>query len=247
MFLSIVMPAFNEAANIATVLDEHIAVAKRLAEPVKAWEIVCLDDGSSDRTASVVRHASDIEPRLRLIVHDRNMGIYRSFTDLYHAARGTHIYATGSDGQWPAENLPSMLDAIGKGADLVVGQRINRSSVYTKWRQVVSYLFNAIPTLLFGVSTGDAGSVKLGIADIFRLPTTSRSPFAEAERIVLAARLGHRITFVPIRFRPRTGGRALGAKFPLVLASCIDCVKVLFLYWGSRLFGRSASHAQPHS
>jgi hypothetical protein len=82
--------------------------------------------------------------------------------------------------------------------------------------------------LLFGVETGDAGSIKLGSRAIFQMPLVSRSPFAEAERIVSAQRLGYRVASVPIRFLPRSSGKALGAGFKNILDSLRDCLKVRF-------------------
>ena len=92
---------------------------------------MCLDDGSQDGTAEIVSRLSEHTKNVRLVVHTENMGIHQSLVDLYLNARGTHFYFTGSDGEWPAENLIKMFAALYAGADLVIGVRQNRSEITT--------------------------------------------------------------------------------------------------------------------
>ena len=226
IFLSIVMPAYNERPHIEEVIKEHVAAATTLADSLDDWEIVCLDDGSHDGTGDAVERLSEETKKIRLLRHAQNKGIYQSQTDLYLNARGTHFYATGSDGQWPASNLLKMFPALQAGADLVVGVRQNRRAVYSLRRRIVSHAFNLFPRILFGLSTRDAGSIKLGVRDVFTSAVISRSPFAEAERIIRAHKRGLRVEFVPIDFLPRVHGKAKGATLRNVVASLRDCFRL---------------------
>jgi len=227
IFLSVVMPAYNEQPHIEAVIREHIGAVIRLADSLKDWEIVCLDDGSQDGTAAIIERLSQQTNKIRLLRHIENKGIYQSQTDLYLNARGTHIYFTGSDGQWPASILLKMFPALEAGADLVVGVRKNRNAVYSLRRQFVSHAFNLLPKVLFGLATRDAGSVKLGVREIFTCDVISRSPFADAERIIRADKRGFRVEFVPIDFLPRTHGKAKGASLHNVVASLRDCFRLV--------------------
>jgi glycosyltransferase involved in cell wall biosynthesis len=226
IFLSIVMPVYNEETTIEKVIAEHREVASRFPPYVGDWEIVCLDDGSMDSTPKLLRELALRTDKLKIVTHTENKGISASLGDLYEATRGSHIYVTGSDGQWPAENILPMLAQSEAGADYVVGVRSNRREVYNFQRRVVSSLYNLLPKLVFGVDTADAGSVKLGRREIFQLPIMSRSVFAEAERIVKAQRLGYRIAPVLIRFSPRSGGKASGATLSNIASSLRDCMKL---------------------
>jgi len=210
ILLSVVMPAYNEDADIEHVILEHVDVLTTLGQFITGWEIVCVDDASYDRTPSTLDRLSARLTGLTVVRHRKNSGIYRSFADGFAAAQGTHFYATGADGQWPAANLAAMLRAVVAGADLVVGVRLNRSQVYGLKRRLVSLAFNLSSSVLFGVKTLDAGSVKLGTRELFRLELISRSPYVEAERILKAQRCGYRVDFVPVEFRARAGeiGRA---------------------------------------
>jgi glycosyltransferase involved in cell wall biosynthesis len=228
MFLSIVMPAYNEEAHIQAVIEEHHDAITQLAHSLDDWEILCLDDGSKDGTASVIDRLAQHTNKIRLLRHAENKGIYQSFTDLYHSARGTHIYSTGSDGQWPASNLLKMFAALQTGADLVVGVRQNRSAVYSLRRRFISYTFNLLAKMFFGLATRDAGSVKLGVRDVFTCDVISRSPFMDAERIIRAHKSGSNVKFVPITFLPRAHGKGKGASLRNIVASLRDCFRLLY-------------------
>lgn len=228
MFLSVVLPAYNEQGTIEKVILDHHSVLSGL--DVGDWEIVCLDDASTDSTLAIMRRLVESIPKLRVLAHERNQGIYQSFQDLFEAARGTHVYLTASDGQWPASNLLNMLPALEAGVGLVVGVRENRSEVYGAMRRVVSFLFNLLPQALFGVKTADAGSVKLGLREIFNYDLISRSPFVEAERIIRARREGHEVAFVPIQFLRRTAGKERGASWRNVKRSALDCFRCFASY-----------------
>ncbi len=91
----------------------------------------------------------------------------------------------------------------------------------------MSWGFNLVPRLLFGVATRDAGAVKLVRREIIdRFTLVSRSPFSEAERLVRAARAGYRITEHPTATKPRERGRSRGASRRLVLEALGDVWRV---------------------
>jgi len=227
--LSVTFPVYNEEAAIAQVVLEHAAVLARLGTVVLEWELVCVDDGSKDRTPEILRDLQSRVPQLR-VIHQENRGIFGAFTRAYQEARGSHIFMTGSDGQWPAENLEMLLPELLAGADVVVGVRTNRPEVYTVARRVISDLFNRLPLLLLGVRVEDAGSTKLGIREVFDYRLISTSSCFEAERLILAHRKGKRIAFVPIRFQPRSGGKATGASFKNIYLSAMDLLRCLAAY-----------------
>lgn len=230
-FLSVVMPAYNEEASVGQVVEEHLAALAELGPRVDQWELLCLDDASTDRTPEILRSIAARERRVRILRHPENGGISRSFTELYHAAQGTHIYATASDGQWPAANLALLLDRLlDSGADLIVGMRSNRRQVYSLQRRIVSRVFNTLPRLLFGVTTGDAGSIKLGIREVFAVNLVSPSLFMEAERIIKATRDGYNVEYAEIEFRSRSAGKATGARWSNVAAATRDCVRCVGVY-----------------
>lgn len=238
--LSVVMPAYNEQAVIERVILDHVAVLEKLAPAMDDWEIVCLDDCSTDRTREALGRLQQSVGKLRVILHSRNEGIYASFAHLYREARGNMIYSTGSDGQWPAEHLKRLFESMLAGADLVVGVRINRREVYSLCRRLLSFAYNWLSALVFGVPVRDAGSIKLGRREAFTFDLISRSPFSEAERIIRAHREGWKVAFVSIDFQARSTGKASGASWKNTLASLRDLVRC------ARAYGFRRSAATPH-
>jgi glycosyltransferase involved in cell wall biosynthesis len=227
--LSVTMPVYNEQAAIESVVRDHVAVLERLANVLPDWEIVCVDDGSKDRTPEILRDLQKQVPRLR-VVRQENQGIFGAISRGYQESRGSHIFATGSDGQWPAENLESLLKPALSGADLVIGVRSNKRAVYTPARRLISSAFNLLPRVLFGARVEDAGSNKLGVREVFEYQLISRSVFFEAERIILAQRRGCRVDFVPIEFLPRIQGKAMGASWKNLRHSILDMLRCLWKY-----------------
>jgi glycosyltransferase involved in cell wall biosynthesis len=227
--LSVTMPVYNEQATIERVVLEHVEVLERLGSVVPEWEIVCVDDGSKDRTPEILRDLEKRVPQLR-VIRQENQGIFGAVMRAYQEARGSHFFVTGSDGQWPAGNLELLLGPALSGADLVVGVRSNKREVYTPARWLISRAFNLLPRMLFGVRVEDAGSTKLGVREVFEYPLISRSVFFEAERIILAQRKGRRVEFVPIRFLSRTEGKGMGASWKNLRSSMADLLWCLWKY-----------------
>jgi len=228
IFLSVIIPVYNEEASIERVVLDHAQVLASVQNRLQDWEIVCLDDASTDQTRKVLEGLQSKVPRLRIIYHDMNQGIYQSFTDLAHAARGTHVFQTAADDQWPAENLKRLLEVTEKeSCDLVIGVRENRGEVYSLWRQILSWGFNLVPKLLFGIETKDANSIKMGTKAVFTIPLISHSFFGEIERIIETHRSGGRIGYTSIRFVSRPQGKATGANWKNIFSTLRDLFRFI--------------------
>ena len=224
MFLSVVIPVYNEEKTITVVLDEHITRLK----DVQQWEIVCLDDASTDGTWGLLEAYASHQGKLRLLRHDTNCGITPSFQRLFREARGDYIYLTAADNQWPAENLTRLLTKQQEAqADLVVGVRQGRSQVYGVGRRILSYGFNCLARVLLGVDVEDANGVKLGRKDIFTYPVVSKSFFAEIERLAAAYKKGYRIVYAPVIFLPRRHGVPQGARLKNISATLKDFIRFI--------------------
>jgi undecaprenyl-phosphate 4-deoxy-4-formamido-L-arabinose transferase len=227
--ISVTMPVYNEQASIERVVRDHVEVLERLESFVPEWEIVCVDDGSKDRTPEILRDLQKQIPQLR-VIRQENQGIFAAVMRAFKEARGSHFFLTGSDGQWPAGNLELLLQPALKGADLVVGVRSNKRDVYSPARRLISMSYNLLPRIMFGVRVEDAGSTKLGVREVFEYQLISRSVFFEAERIIVTNRKGRRVEFVPIQFLSRTGGKAMGASWKNLRSSVADLFRCFGQY-----------------
>ncbi len=211
--LSIVIAAYNEERSIAAVCERCLAVLARCTDD---FEIVLLDDASTDRTPSIMadlqrRHANVI----RIIRHAQNQGIAATFEEAYRAGCKQYIFDVPGDGEYPPEALEQILPLLGR-YDVVVCNR--RYKNYTPYRRLISALYRGVPRLLFGIDLIDPGSAKCRHRDVIHeIKPRSRGVFVEAERIIRAVRRGYRYTSVDIDPELREGGRARGGDPRLAL------------------------------
>jgi glycosyltransferase involved in cell wall biosynthesis len=222
--VSVCFPAYNEEATIAGVLQE---AHELLAGSGLDYEILVCNDGSADRTGEIIEGLKEKVARMRVLHHQSNRGIRATFEHLYSEAGKDFVFLNSTDRQWKTGILFQMLP-LTKDWDIIIASR--KKKRYSPVRHFVSWGFNLLPRLLFGVKTYDAGAVKLQRREVIeRLPIVSLSPFSEAERLIRAARAGYRITEYPVEIEERKSGKARGVS----LASVSEAFKDLFRVWRS--------------
>lgn len=225
--VSVCFPAYNEEATIENVLCE---AHELFSESGIEYEILVCDDGSGDRTGLIAEQVASRLPRIRVLHNPANLGIRATFERLYREASKDFVFLNSTDGQWETAVLFDMLPAA-RDFDIVIATRKDKH--YGSVRGFVSWTFNFIPSLLFGVETYDAGAVKLVRREIIeRFTLVSRSPFSEAERLIRAARAGYRITIHPVDVSQRQTGRARGVSLPAVTEAVKDVLRV---WWTLRV------------
>ncbi len=220
--LSIVVPAFNEAASIEPTIDDALRVGVRAAREL---EVLVCNDGSRDATADIVRTLASRDPRVRVLDRKANRGIEASLRALYASARHDWVFLMSADRQWPMSSLLDLARAAENGADFVVGVRSNKREVYTPYRRVVSWGYERVVRAL-GAPGGDPGSIKLARRALLDAPVASRGVFAEGERMIRAARSGARVVEVGVEFHRRVAGKATGARRDVVARALVDAARV---------------------
>jgi glycosyltransferase involved in cell wall biosynthesis len=220
--LSIVVPAYNEAASIEATIDDALRVGPTVATTL---EVLVCNDGSRDATGVLAATAAASDPRVRVLDRKSNRGIEASLRALYAHARCEWVFLMSADRQWPMDSLVELAEAAEKGADFVIGARSNKREVYTPYRQLVSWSYERIVRAL-GAPGGDPGSIKLARRELLHAEVASRGVFAEGERIVRAARSGARVVEVSVEFKRRGAGKATGARRDVVTRALVDAVRV---------------------
>ena len=201
--VSVVVPLFNEEDSIAAVIPHFI---RTLDAQRRSFELICVNDGSRDRTGQLIDDIARNEPRIRVIHFARNYGQTAALMAGFWAARAPIIVPLDGDGQNPPEEIERLCDALEEGNyDVVSGWRKDRKDSWL--RTFVSRRANALISYITGVKLHDYGcTMKAYRARVIR---DSRL-YGEMHRFipVYTSMHGARICEVVVQHNPRTAGQS---------------------------------------
>lgn len=199
--LSIVVPFFNEEANVAALVAEIRTVAGEQRWKV---ELIAVDDGSTDGTARVLAECAAAWPAVRVISFAANRGQAAALWEGLHAARAPLIATLDGDGQNVPADLPA-LRALVEGCDLAVGWRAERSD--TALRRAMSRVANAVRGRFLGDRLHDSGcALKVMRREVVGCLWPLKSLYSFIPAMAVAA--GFRVRELPVRHRERRHGRS---------------------------------------
>lgn len=201
--LSVVIPACNEAENVGPLALE---IREALA-PHCSFEILFVDDGSTDGTDAAVRAVRARVPEVRLLRHPRRCGQSAAVLTGVRAARAPWIATLDGDGQNDPADIPALFAAIKEDASdrlkLVIGNRVTRRDTWI--RRISSRIANAVRARMLRDGTPDTGC---GIKVFHRDTFLALPAFNHMHRFLpaLFQRAGAGVLSLPVRHRPRTRG-----------------------------------------
>jgi glycosyltransferase involved in cell wall biosynthesis len=219
--ISVVIPAYNEAETVGTLLDRLVSTLPSIAS---SWEVVVVDDGSTDGTADVIqrRHLANVHVERMRVNQGKSAALRRGLG----IARGGIVVLMDADGQDDPDEIERLLGTLEHDdLDLVTGRRAHRNDRAAK--RIPSRLYNWTTSRVTGVPGRDFNSgFKAMRSDV----ATSLDLYGELHRYipVLAAWNGYRTGEVDVAHRPRAGGTS---KFGLnrFWRGMLDLITVKFL------------------
>jgi glycosyltransferase involved in cell wall biosynthesis len=191
--LSIVIPAYNEAANILGALENVTAAVTGLGLDI---EILVIDDGSSDQTAALVTANAARFPGVRLLMNERNMGFGATYRRGVEAAAGTHIVMVHGDNAWGAATLRDLFSRVGE-ADIIVGYTRNMWRTRTIARTVISKTFTMLVNAITGRGLKYYNGLQIHRAEVLKGMTIESSGFGFQPEVLVKA-LGQTKTLVEV-------------------------------------------------
>ena len=200
--VSVVVPVFNERPSLAMLLDECAAA---LDPRGISWEVIFVDDGSTDGSFDEIAALQAREPRARGLRLRTNLGKAAALAVGFRAARGARLVTMDGDLQDDPAEIPRLLAGLDAGADLVCGWKTDRQDSLA--RVVASRLFNGVSRFASGVELHD---VNCGLKAYRREVATEVPLYGELHRFIplLAAGQGFRVTEQAVAHRPRAFGRS---------------------------------------
>jgi glycosyltransferase involved in cell wall biosynthesis len=203
MDISVVLPIHNERDNLLPLFDE---LAEVLTGMGKAFEIIAVDDGSTDDSPDIIRQAAAERPYLKAIFFRRNSGQSAAFDAGFHAASGALVVTMDADRQNDPHDIPRLVAKLDEGFDMVTGWRKDRKDGFLL-RRIPSLVANMFIRRVTGTRIHDLGcSLK-----VYRKELTDDMPlYGEMHRFisVLADGLGARVGEVVVNHRPRVAGQS---------------------------------------
>ena len=223
--LSVVLPVYNEAGSLPGLIPELTAVLDQLG---RSYEIVAVDDGSSDDSVAVLRRLQKQEPHLRIVQFRRNFGQTAAFAAGFDYARGEIIVTIDADGQNDPADIPRLLEVMEEGDyDLVSGWRQNRREPFLT-RKLPSMIANWLIANASDVRLHDRGcSLKALRRDLVK----QMHLYGELHRFIpeIASQIGARVAEVVVNDRPRKVGQSKYGALSRTPRVILDLLTVSFL------------------
>lgn len=231
---SVVIAVLDEAENVASVCAETLREMERAAP----FEIVFVDDGSTDATPDILQEIANRDPRVRLVRHDRRCGKSQAVRSGVLAARAPWIATLDGDGQNDPADLPDMLEkawAAEGDRPLVAGTRVRRNDPVS--RLVATRIANGFRAAVLGDHCPDTGcGVKIFPRESFLL-----LPCFEGMHRFLPAlfqRYGHPLINHPVQHRARQAGQSKYTNIGRAFVGIFDMMGVIWLVRRTKAPGR---------
>jgi glycosyltransferase involved in cell wall biosynthesis len=201
--ISIVLPILNEEKNLE---ELHSRLTESLAELGREYEIIAVDDGSTDSSFEVLKRIHERDPKLKVIKFRRNFGQTAAISAGFHHARGDIIITMDSDLQNDPDDIPRLLDKMDEGYDVVSGWRADRKDKFIS-RRLPSILANKLIARMTGVKLHDFGCT----LKAYRKEVTDNIDlYGEMHRFIpaLAKWVGAEIAEMKVKHHPRKHGKS---------------------------------------
>lgn len=229
--LSVVMPAFNEEVNVARTLPRAVADLRTM---VGTFELIVIDDASTDRTTEIVEGLAREHPELVVMRNERNLRQGGSLRRGFASARFELVTHNAMDYPFHFDDLPLLLEPA-RDADVVVASRAAYPGT-SAGRRVVSWVNRLLLRALFGTPVRDYNFVQIYRRSVLEgQPSISdATSFITAEKIIRAHTAGLRVVEVEVPYHPRIEGTPSSANWRNIRRALVDMVRLRRDLWRAR-------------
>lgn len=220
--LSVFFPCHNEQENIASLVEKTLSVLPQISND---FEVIVVDDGSTDQTASIVASLASDNSRIRLVSHPVNQGYGGALQSGFRAATKEWVFYTDGDGQFDITELPGLLDLIDR-ADVITCYRIERAEAGI--RKLNSWAWSGLVNRLFNLNIRDVDcAFKLYKREIFdNIEMHSQGALIDTEILARAKKAGYTFVQKGVHHYPRQAGTQSGANLRVIFRAFIELFKL---------------------
>jgi len=223
--ISAFFPCYNDAPTIESMVK---GVTAALDELVDDYEVIVVDDGSTDTSAEVLEELARNHPRLRVITHERNRGYGGALLTAFAAATREWVFYTDGDGQYDPTEVRDLVAAVTPDTDVVQGWKIVRGDPLH--RRIIGRIYHHVVRLAFRLPVRDTDCdfrlIRRSLLE--RVPLTSTSGVICVEMMRGFADAGARFVEVPVHHYHRPHGRSQFFRIPHLAATARQ---LLALWW----------------
>ena len=221
---SVIVPVFNEQDNLELLYKELTIVFDVLETE---WEIIFIDDGSTDDSYKILRRMQSADKKIRVIHFRRNFGQTAAFAAGFNHARGSYVFTMDADGQNDPNDIPHFIQKMKSGDyDLILGWRVDRKE--SSLRRILSNSANQIISRSTRIRVRDRGcSLKLYKKDLVK----NLRLYGQMHRFLpeMASIVGAKVAEVPTTDRRRKFGKSKYGSFSRTQRVLLDLVTVIFI------------------
>jgi glycosyltransferase involved in cell wall biosynthesis len=234
--VSLIIPAYNEEASIPLVVEQAARVLDQLS---RSYEILVVNDGSTDRTLDVLMAIQERISSLRVISVDPRSGQSAAFGAGFKECRGQAVVLMDGDGQNDPADIPAMLDSLSE-CDACCGYRAARNDTWSK--RVGSRIANSVRRAILRDGIQDTGcslkAIKAEFLQTLPMELKGMHRFLPA----LLSMQGARLTQVPVNHRPRMGGQSKYTNLGRLGATVLDVLAVRWMQARYRRFSTTGGN-----
>jgi glycosyltransferase involved in cell wall biosynthesis len=217
--ITVFFPMYNEKNNIQKAIDTTLEVLREITDD---YEIIIVDDASTDGTGQIADRLAKRDPHIRVIHHETNRQLGGGLKSGFAAATKDLILYSDADFPFDMMELKKAVRVI-QHCDIVSAYRFDRTSEGYR-RAIYSYVWNTLVRILYGIRVRDINfSFKLCRREIFKhVQLKSETSFIDAELLIRANNLGYRIFQIGVDYFPRTRGISRLSSFPVIIKMTKD-------------------------
>ena len=230
--ISAFFPAFNDGGTIPSMV---ISVVRTLPKVTDDYEVVVVNDGSSDYTAEMLEELDRLYPQVRIVTHPQNRGYGAALRSGFSSATKEWIFYTDGDGQYDPRELVNLVEAVQEDTDIVNGFKIERHDPLH--RVIIGRVYHHIVRLMFGFRLRDVDCdfrlIRRKVFDEVQLRSTSGTICLEMVKKMQDA--GFKFEEVPVHHFHRAYGKSQFFNFPRLVRTAVQLVTL----WRDLLWGYS--------
>ena len=223
--ISVFFPAFNDAVSIETLVGVALEILPRLTND---YEVIVVNDGSTDATAAVLERLARRHAHIRIIHHERNLGYGAALQTGFRNAKKDLVFYTDGDGQYDVNELPALHRLLTEDVDVVNGYKLKRSD--NTRRKLLGAIYNQTARFLFHLPIRDVDCDfrLLRRKCIQELQINSTTGAVCVELVSKLHRAGCVFVETPVHHHPRVHGDSQFFTFRRVLGTAVDFSR---LWW----------------